>query len=439
MRIASAYNNKFNSTNIWLLLSVLVAFKALVFFVFFQLLMSGNVDYKAIAFPDLYDFIAENIVAGNGYRVYPETSPTALRSPGYVLVLAGIFAIAGKSLFAVQVVNFLFGIGTAVFVIMLVRHLSEEGEKWKLWAMLAAFLALFHPGMMISESRGGVESLFALFVTASIYFIYRAIRSGKVSDYIWVGLVFGYGFLIRGTIAITLPVIGLFLLATARSRAQLVSFFRGFAVAGLVSILVTSPWIIRNYHLTGEFIPTMTVGGLAAFQGLYVVKHADSEAQFHELLLASTKEQARIAREMGLNYRPGFFPQFYDINDEVVYYRELAGRVKTEFEESPGLLLHVINHNAWAFWFQGRTDRATLMNFAMTLPLLLLAAAGFAIAFREKKRVAVILIFIVFFVIVHLPILSVSRFHIPLVPLLAILAALALTRLADLVARVKNE
>ena len=58
-------------------------------------------NYKSNLFPDDYNLIADNLINGHGYRVYADTSETMLRSPGFVLVLAGIFALWGQTLLTV--------------------------------------------------------------------------------------------------------------------------------------------------------------------------------------------------------------------------------------------------------------------------------------------------------------------------------------------------
>ena len=74
--------------------------------------MAEYLPYSIANFGDRYDRIAENLLAGNGYRIYPETSETLLRSPGYVFLLTGIFYLFGKSLLAAQVANILCGLAT---------------------------------------------------------------------------------------------------------------------------------------------------------------------------------------------------------------------------------------------------------------------------------------------------------------------------------------
>src|ERR1700691_2453858 len=106
---------------IFLLLLVL---KALIAFALIPgLTRALGENYKSNLFPDDYDLIADNLINGHGYRVYTDTSETMLRSPGFVLVLAGIFALFGKSLLMVQVIQYLMSVVTAVIVYLISQRL----------------------------------------------------------------------------------------------------------------------------------------------------------------------------------------------------------------------------------------------------------------------------------------------------------------------------
>jgi len=61
--------------------------------------------YMIESFPDGYDKLAANVLAGNGYRFFPDTSETLMRTPGYSLYLALIFYLSPNSLVAVKIVN----------------------------------------------------------------------------------------------------------------------------------------------------------------------------------------------------------------------------------------------------------------------------------------------------------------------------------------------
>jgi len=61
--------------------------------------------YMINSFPDGYDKLAANVLAGNGYRFFPDTSETLMRTPGYPLFLILIFYFSPNSLVAVKIVN----------------------------------------------------------------------------------------------------------------------------------------------------------------------------------------------------------------------------------------------------------------------------------------------------------------------------------------------
>jgi hypothetical protein len=380
--------------------------------------VGSGTDYQGAKFPDNYDLIAENLLAGHGYRVYPETSPTLLRTPGYVLVLAAVFAIFGKSLLAVQAVNFLLSLATAWIVFLLVRRIGPSER----WALLAAVVSLLHPGMIMAETRGGLESLLSLVLVAFVYLTYLAVAEGRLRHYLMAGAVFGFCLLVKSSAAVMLPAMAGVALLTAPSRAEAVRRLSGLFAAGLVGVLVMSPWVLRNYVVTGKPIPTMTVGGLAAFQGLYVVQHPAAGREHHEIISAAAREQDVIARERGRPYRREFFPQFFDVQDEIDYYAELGRRAREAMIESPALAGRLVLHNSWAFWDPG-ADGAR--HPAERHPDAALPAAGGDrawLALRSDRAVGLLLAGIVAFVIPHLSIIALARYHIPLIPLLAILA-----------------
>jgi hypothetical protein len=52
--------------------------------------------YSQDLYADGYNLLASNLVAGNGYRFYPDTADTLIREPGYPVLLAGIVKVFGE-------------------------------------------------------------------------------------------------------------------------------------------------------------------------------------------------------------------------------------------------------------------------------------------------------------------------------------------------------
>lgn len=409
-------------TRILILIIVgLIAIKGLLLFAVLPLFHHAVTEvYKADVFPDGYDLIAQNLLEGHGYRMYADTSETLFRTPGFVMVLAGIFAIAGKSLPAVKAFNMLLSLLTGW---LLFKFASRVMGSW-LAALIASAIFLLYPGTLIVESRGGPETTFTFSIVLFMLLFYRALDTLRYRDFALAGAVLGFGLLVKSTLTLALPILFLFSVVRQRERASLWRLTSLFAISALAASLVLSPWVIRNYNLTGEFIPTSTLGGLVAFQGQYVAEHHSTGKQHWELLNEAAQEQERIARDMGFRRKLTFFPQFYSAADEVRYYRALGDEAKAKYEKSPSLLLQVGTYNLWAFWFQGKTTKATTLNMVLTIPFLILSTIGAYVAMRRRFCVGPLLLVVTAFVAVHLPLIAVARFYIPLVPLLAVPAAL---------------
>jgi 4-amino-4-deoxy-L-arabinose transferase-like glycosyltransferase len=386
-------------------------------------------EYQADMFPDRYDLIAANLIEGNGYRFFPDTAETTIRTPGFVLVLAGIFFAFGKSLAAVKAFNLVVSIITAWLVYRLGLRITSSTAV----AVVASLLYFLYPGTILADSRGGIETLFTFSIALFMLLLYRALESKRTTDYAAAGACFGTMMLVKSSPGLFPAALLIYLFAVRPNGGRVKVELAKFAVLVAAAFLVMSPWIIRNAELTGRFMPTMSVGGMAAFQGLYVVKNQHREKEHHELLWEAVQQQFEIARSMGLRFsdKEPFFPQFYSTGDELRYYDRLRDVVVDEFRQHPDVLFQTTGYNAVSFWFQGRTAKATFFNIILSVPFLLLGVVGLGLSFLRKYQVAPVVLFIGTFYIAHLPILGTARYYIPLVPLISIFAAIALTGLDE--------
>jgi hypothetical protein len=139
---------------------------------------------------------------------------------------------------------------------------------------------------------------------------------------------------------------------------------------------------------------------------------------------------AGLATNMGLKFRPGYYPQFYSVDDETTFYLRLGEIVRQEYREHPTTFLRVLADNAVGFWVRGRTLKATFLNSVLVLPFLGLAIYGACVGFRRRLQVLPIVLFVGAFYAAHVVILGQARYHLPLIPMMAILVSLALLQLA---------
>jgi 4-amino-4-deoxy-L-arabinose transferase-like glycosyltransferase len=386
--------------------------------------LSSHLDrfYNGNQYADGYEELASSLVSGNGYRFRLDTARTLMREPGYPILLAGMFLVFGKSFAAVKLANMLLALTAAYLVSRIAGKLSSS----KVVVLGSPVLFLFHPGTLIAESRGGSEILFTCLLAIFILTVYTAFKSGRWWDYAVSGGVLGLTVLVRST-PILFPIVLLgYLLVFDREARPKKASVRNVCAMSLAMFVVLSPWIIRNYSLTGKFVPTASVVGVSAQTGWYLSTHQPISNQGVDREAAW--ERNRIAHELGYEFRAGYYQYFYSSTDEVEFSQRLLKIVIDEYKKSPVLFIKVIGVNLFNFWFGGRTWTSVALNAIVQVPLLVLAIMGIGLAVRQNqvKNIAPFGLLIVYIVGVSIPILALARYSVPLIPFVSILACMAL-------------
>jgi hypothetical protein len=383
--------------------------------------------YNQNVYADGYDELATNLVQGAGYRFHPDTARTLMREPGYPIFLAGIFLISNYSFAAVKLANMFMALGAAWVMVLIMRRVSSN----KMLVLVPPLLFLFHPGTLVAESRGGFEVLFTLLLTAFMLTVYRALESGRPIAYLVSGGVLGLTLLVKSTpMLFPLFLLGYLIIFDRRGSSRL-AICRNIALMMVAMFAMLSPWVIRNYSLTGKFVPTASVLGISAHSGQYISTHLSSGYSWADIDRQGAAERKRLARELGYPFKDveqAYYQAFYSTDDELKFSDFLLHRVIDEYKRTPMLYVRSVRLNLLNLWFAGKTRMATSINVAVQLPYLLLAAAGVVLAVRngQFKIIAPMVLFIVYFVGVYVAILAQARYSVPLIPFLSILACIAL-------------
>ncbi len=396
--------------------------------------------YNQNRMADGYDLLAENLAAGNGYRFYPDTAKTLMREPGYPVFLAGLLLVFGESLVVVKIANMILAFLTAWLMVLIVREMTAEARiPGKLLIFGPPLLFLFYPGTLIAESRGGIEIVFGLLLATFIFTVYRAIKSNRWLDYVICGAVLGLTVLFRST-PILFPLFLLaFLLYFVGRRVGGLIVCRNVSIIILTMLTVLSPWIVRNYSLTGRFIPTASVMGVSAQAGQYINQHLFEGKPWWLLDRQASRERDAMAAKLGYPFEDGaagYYQTFYNTIDEIKFSQYLTAEVTQEYKESPLLLVRCIGQNLINFWIAGKTWTATAMNAVLQLPYLALAMIGVIHCFRngQARAVGLLMLLIVYDVGVHAPILAQARYSISLMPFVAILSTMGIVAIQNRIA-----
>jgi 4-amino-4-deoxy-L-arabinose transferase-like glycosyltransferase len=381
--------------------------------------------YNQDVYADGYNEIAATIASGGGYRFFPDTAQTVMREPGYPLFLAGIFFVFGENLTAVKLANMILALASAWLVVKIARKVSNN----EVLILASPVLFLLHPGVLIAESRGGVEILFTFCLSLFVFALYRAIESNRFGDYMASGGALGLTVLVKSTLML-FPIFLLgYLLIFVREGVRATCKNVGLMVVTM--FIVLSPWIVRNYTVTGKFIPTASVLGISAHSGQYVCENLSSDNLRKDVDTQGARERRRIALELGYPFKDiegAYYQYFYSTGDEIKFSNFLLGKVVSEYESSPKLLVRCTRSNLFDFWFAGKTWQSTKMNMVVQIPYLLLAVVGVGLSWREHQLrvIAPLILLIIYTVAVYAPILAQARYSVPIIPFLSILASLAL-------------
>jgi 4-amino-4-deoxy-L-arabinose transferase-like glycosyltransferase len=209
-----------------------------------------------------YDAIAWNVASGHGYAGGDaETGyrPTAVRGPGYVLFLAGFYAVFGHRPIAPLVAQaFLDGV-----CVVLVHRLTRRWFRQPPVAILAAAAYAVNPLFIQSAASLWTETTTHLTLLATVAWFFAWLETRRPRDLVASALALGVCALSKPQLA---PV-GVVLCVAAWAQLGAAGVARATAIVVAVVTLVLAPWIARNALTFQRFIPGVSTGGLALWFG----------------------------------------------------------------------------------------------------------------------------------------------------------------------------
>ena len=139
-------------------------------------------------------------------------------------------------------------------------------------ALVAAVLFLLYPGTFVAEARAGIEIPSIFTVLLFVLALYSAVEKGSLWRYWAAGLLLGLAVLVRSEVLLFPLVLLVYFLFAVEGRGERRKEAKRIAALVFGAVVVMSPWMMRNYLLVHEFVPTATVAGVAAQGGLHLRK-----------------------------------------------------------------------------------------------------------------------------------------------------------------------
>ena len=399
--------------NMGLLLTLLVAF-ALRLGLAFVVEQRVVAAHKSVCLipgdADGYWELAQKIVAGTDYSIYSHPR-YALRMPGFPVLLAVSQRLFGESTLAARCLLACVGTAACGLTYWLGRELCDP-----MTGLLAAIYTALSPTLALFSVLLLSETAFAATLLASLIAVARMTRCADVVSpargvdgvsFLAGGLI-GVATYMRPTWLYVGPFIAAILLWSRRGERSTKLILVPF-VWLMVGLAVTlSPWIGRNYFVTGHFVTTTLWVGPSLYDGLHPDATGDSDMTFFEQdqLLAKMSE--------------------YEMD------REYRRRAMAFAWANPGRAIWLAVMKQCRYWSlvpnaaQFRDTKLWVAVLLTTLPLFVFALCGVWQARRNVSLLVLTAGSIVLFAGLHLLFVGSLRYRLPAEYPLAVLAALGL-------------
>jgi len=184
------------------------------------------------------------------------------RAPGYPMVLSVLHRITGGAPIPIRALQMLGGLITVVIAWSVGRRMLSVGSAL-VWA---AFMAV-HWGFIYFEAGLNGAWLVNILLLLLVGVLHSLVLTGHMKWAALTGLLVGLTALVRSNALVLGPVLGLWLVVVLSRRFDRRRAATCLAVSGFVGLLTLAPVTVRNFHVSGEFVPVSGNGGLTLYHG----------------------------------------------------------------------------------------------------------------------------------------------------------------------------
>ena len=351
-----------------------------------------------------FDQIAWSVASGHGYTrssMEGTRSPTAIRGPSYVLLLAASYRLFGHNPTVPLVCQALLD----ALSVLLVYWLGVRWFRYSGVGLVAAGLyAVFPP--FISMSASLLNETFVQFTLLSAVALFFAHLDGRGTRYLLLSA------LALGLCALSKPhvaAVGVLLGAAMVARTGWARAVRATAVMVAVVGLVMSPWVVRNSLVLGTFVPGLTWGGLGLWLGAGPV-------------------EGRTIGSLGERGVPDSLRRHVEALSEVETDRWGVREARRLIASDPGHYVLLSVKKVFRLWFNlgfdgVRPSRASLMVAAFNALAILLALVGARLGRPDPASTWFMAMLAAYWTLVHVPFVAVVRYAFPYLAMLFVFAA----------------
>lgn len=214
---------------------------------------------------DGYKDSARQLLSGD-FRTFAGDINHLGHPPGYPILLAGIFWVAGESNTAIHVVQILCDAAAVVVLFLIALKLVPTGA-----AIIAGFLAAISPQFAYFSVLLLPDSLTVLPILLAVYFLVRARERKGLINFAVAGALIGVSCWLRANALLLAP----FLAAASLLIVERGKRLRAAGVVLAGAIIVIAPITIKNAIVFGRFIPLSLGAGQTLLEGIADYDHSN--------------------------------------------------------------------------------------------------------------------------------------------------------------------
>jgi 4-amino-4-deoxy-L-arabinose transferase-like glycosyltransferase len=359
--------------------------------------------------PSYYVRTAENIVDGEGYH---SENLLAYQPPLYPYFMAGVFAVSGRSIDAVRIVQVFLGSIMCLVLFFIGRMCASKRA-----GLIAAGLCAVYPALIHYSVQIWSEQLFTFLMIMAVLCLLVSERRSAVPWRIVTGIILGLAALTREVGGLVLFAFCLYFIL--RHRSLLISLKKWWLIA-LFTFLAISPWTIRNYLVFEQVVLISTNGGINFYMG----NNPEANGTYQWALPpgATWNEESPNGvyeiQASTLGYRHGL--QF--ITENPGRFMVLVGKRIVHMLQPP---YRVIN-------FEESKLETTVKLVWLIMHVFLLIFAfviGPVYLRRDPGMVWFWLVNLFVLLLPHLITYGATRYHVPMIPFMALITAIVLDKL----------
>ncbi len=378
---------------------------------------------------EYHDQWAQAIVAGGDF-----TGGVFFRAPLYPYFLALVYRTFGHDLLILRLIQFLIGSLSCVLVYLLGKRIFN-----RLTAVIAGVTAGLYGVLIYFEGELLIPVLLVFLDLIWILALLWTDRRPSYARWGLCGVLLGLSALARPNILLVGAAILVWMIIVFRRRAEkLRSSAVLYAICfALGAMLIISPVTVRNYIKGHDLVLIASQGGM----NFYIGNNPQSDGASAVLPGARTtwwgsyldaKEMAE--KSTGRNLKPSEVSRFWYLQGlkfatgEPLRFLYLTVKKFILFWNGNEL------SNNRDFYFFARSApilKLLIWRFILYFPFGLiapLAIVGIILAHRERKKVAILEIFLLFYMLSIIFFFVTARYRVPLIPIFVLFSAFAVDR-----------